>query len=298
MFLRISNFKTGVLLFKNMSKMKLSHYHTLKIENPKEFVYNVQINRPEKANAMNNTMWLEIRKCFDELNENPDCRVVVLSANGKFFTSGIDLYDMMNLGEEISKHDDIARKSKILRTFIKTYQDCLTALEKCDKPVLTSIHGGCIGGGVDLISAADIRYCTQDAWFQIKETEIGMAADVGTLQRMPKIIGNMSTFNELAFTARKFDSSEAKEIGFVSRIYNTKESMLEHVMNIASNIAIKSPVGVQMTKRSIIYSRDHTVQDGLNHIVNWNQILLQSEDFVKASMAVATKDKTPTFSKL
>ncbi|KAE9523915.1 hypothetical protein AGLY_015562 [Aphis glycines] len=299
MFLGISSFQKGVLFFRNISKISaMSQYHTLKIESPKEFVYSVQLNRPEKANAMNKAMWLEIGKCFNELNENTDCRVIVLSANGKYFTSGIDLFDLMNLGQEVANHDDIARKSKVLRCFIKTYQDCLTALEKCDKPVLTAIHNGCIGGGVDLVSAADIRYCTEDAWFQLKETEIGMAADVGTLQRMPKIIGSMSTFNELAFTARKFHSLEAKNIGFVTQVYDTKESMLENVMNIASDIASKSPVGVQMTKRSIIYSRDHTVQEGLDHIGDWNQILLQSEDFIKASMAVATKDKKPIFSKL
>ncbi|XP_025422612.1 delta(3,5)-Delta(2,4)-dienoyl-CoA isomerase, mitochondrial isoform X2 [Sipha flava] len=276
----------------------IAQYQTLKIDSPKEFVFNVQLNRPDKANAMNTPMWLEIGKCFNELHENPDCRAIVLSAEGKYFTSGIDLFDIMTLGEELANHDDIARKIKVLRKFIKTYQDCITAIEKCDKPVLAAIHNACIGGGVDLVSTTDMRYCTKDAWFQLKETEIGMAADVGTLQRMQKIIGSTSTFNELAFTARKFNSSEAKNIGFVSQVYDTKESLLENVMNIASDIANKSPVGIQMTKRSVIYSRDHTVQEGLDHIADWNQILLQSEDFIKAAMAAATKDKKPTFSKL
>ncbi|XP_050527716.1 delta(3,5)-Delta(2,4)-dienoyl-CoA isomerase, mitochondrial isoform X2 [Daktulosphaira vitifoliae] len=281
-----------------MSKFTTSNYHTLKIENTNDFIYSVQLNRPEKSNAMNTPMWIEIGKCFNELNDNPDCRVIILSGNGKFFTSGIDLYDIMNLGQEVMNHEDIARKSQVVRKFIMNYQNCITALEKCVKPVIAAVHGGCIGGGVDLICATDMRYCTNDAWFQLKETEIGMAADVGTLQRMPKIVRSMSLFNELAFTARKFGAPEAKSIGFVNEIFDAKESMLKSVNDIANDIASKSPVGIQMTKRSIVYSRDHTVQEGLDHIADWNQTLLQSEDFIKASMAVASKDKKPIFSKL
>lgn len=138
-----------------------------------------------------------------------------------------------------------------------------------------------------------MRYCTKDAWFQVKEVDIGLAADVGTLQRLPKIIGNDSLARELAFTARPFYADEAKEMGLVSRLFADKETMINRTLDVASLIASKSPIAIQGTKVNLIYSRDHTVAEGLQYIANWNQVMLQSEDIMKAFA-----DKSPVFSKL
>ncbi|XP_071449645.1 delta(3,5)-Delta(2,4)-dienoyl-CoA isomerase, mitochondrial [Hetaerina americana] len=276
----------------------LSNFETLAIKVPKPFVYHVELNRPEKLNAMNNKMWMEIGKCFDELSQHPECRAIVLSAAGKLFCAGIDLNDMSSMGAEIGEHDDVARRCKVLDKKIKAYQDSISSLEKCCKPVIGAIHSACVGGAVDLITAADIRYCSKDAWFQVKEVDIGMAADVGTLQRLPRAIGSSSLARELAFTARKMQASEAKDCGFVSRVFDDKESLVNGAIEIAADIASKSPVAVQGTKLNMVYSADHTIQEGLDHIRFRNMTMLQSEDFLEAVMAQATKGDPPKFSKL
>lgn len=129
----------------------------------------------------------ELGTCFDWLNDNPDCRVIVLSGSGKHFTAGIDLLDMLSLGQQLADVEEVARRGNLLGKMIKQYQDSISSLENCVKPVIACVHSACVGAGVDLITAADIRYCTKDAWFQVKEVDIGMAADVGTLQRLPKV---------------------------------------------------------------------------------------------------------------
>lgn len=271
-------------------------YETLSVSEHSPFVYHVELNRPKNLNAFNKTMWREIGEAFNHLGDNKDCRVVVLSAAGKLFTAGIDLTDASDLS--FSEDEDIARRCRNLYKVIKSYQASLSSLEKCPKPVICAMHGPCVGAGVDLASAADIRLCTSDAWFQIKEVDIGLAADVGTLQRLPKAIGSRSLVNELALTARKFLAAEAKECGFVSSVHPDKESMLKFALDMAIGIASKTPVAVQMTKMSLVYSRDHTVDESLEHIAMWNQALLQSEDFMKSAMAAATKSPLPPFAKL
>ncbi|KAJ9579715.1 hypothetical protein L9F63_004641, partial [Diploptera punctata] len=273
-------------------------FKTLAISVPNPFVYHVELNRPKKLNAMNNTMWLEIGECFTELDTDPDCRVIVLSGAGKLFCAGLDFSDAAEMGSKLAEHDDVARKCKVLYNQVKKYQESITSIEKCCKPVISAVHSACVGGAVDLITAADIRVCTNDAWFQVKEVDIGMAADVGTLQRLPRVIKSESLVRELAFTARKMMAPEAKESGLVSRLYEDKDSMIKGVIEMATEIAARSPVAIQGTKKSIIYSRDHTVQEGLDNIAVWNMVMLQSEDFMNATVAQATKSPPPTFSKL
>jgi Delta3,5-Delta2,4-dienoyl-CoA isomerase len=135
----------------------------------------------------------------------------------------MDLQDFMELGPRLAEIDDVARKCKIIEVMLKKYQDYISALERCSKPVIGAVHNACIGGALDLLTATDIRMCSSDAWFQVKEVEIGMAADVGTLQRLPRVIGNQSLVNELCLTARKMPATEAKDCGFVSQIFDNKE---------------------------------------------------------------------------
>lgn len=297
--------------------MSTTKFETLCVKFPKPFVAAVEFNRPERLNAFSKQMWEEIGLCFEGLGRNQDCRSIVLSANGKHFTAGIDLLDMLATGQQLADIEDLARKGKFFEIMIKKYQvsfffsefqliskiqfifqDSISSLENCDKPVIVCVHQACVGAGVDLITAADIRYCTKDAWFQVKEVDIGMAADVGTLQRLPKVIGNQSLVRELCFTARKMKSDEARAEGLVSRVFDTKESMLEEAIKLAELIASKSPLAVQATKRNIVYSMDRTNQDGLDQIREINKLNLQSEDFVNACIAQQSKDEMPIFAKL
>ncbi|XP_043202087.1 delta(3,5)-Delta(2,4)-dienoyl-CoA isomerase, mitochondrial-like, partial [Amphibalanus amphitrite] len=170
---------------------------------------------------------------------------------------------------------------------------------QCRKPVVAAIHGGCVGGGVDLVTAADIRLCSQDAFFQVKEVDIGLAADVGTLQRLPKVIGSRSLVNELCLTARRLGSQEALQCGLVSRVLSDRHSLTAAALSLAATIASKSPVAVQSTKLNLTYSRDHSVQEGLDHMVAWNGVMLQSEDIMKAATAAMDrKAPPPDFAKL
>lgn len=144
----------------------------------------------------------------------------------------------------------------------------MSSLEKCAKPVIAAIHSGCIGAGVNIITAADIRMCSKDAWFQIKEVDIGMAADVGVLQRLPKVIGNQSIVRELVFTARKFDSEEASRIGLLSKVYKDKEEMMKGAMEMAQTIARMGPIAVQATKECVVHALSYPTQEGLDKIVS------------------------------
>lgn len=278
--------------------MSSESYTTLNVTRPRDYVVQVELNRPEKRNAMNGAFFSEIGECFNKLSEDGDCRAVVLSGAGTLFTAGLDLTD---LGTVIAIREDpdldMSRKANKLRKFLTKWQEDFSQIEKCSKPVIAAIHSACVGGGVDMTAACDIRYCTEDAWFQIKEIDLGLAADLGTLQRFPKVIGNDSYARELAFTARKFYADEARQMGYVSRILPDKASLLEAALDTASLIASKSPIAVQGTKLSMVYSRDHSVQEGLDHIAVWNQSMLQSEDMIEAAGASMQK-REAKFSKL
>ncbi|CAI9553079.1 unnamed protein product [Staurois parvus] len=292
----------AVLGLRNMSSeagLASYSYETLKVTAPRDHIFHVEINRPEKRNAMNKAFWREMVLCFRALSDDTSCRAVVISGAGKMFTSGIDLTD---LAGDFLQHEeeDTARIAWNVRKKIKDYQESFSAIEKCTKPVIAAIHNGCIGGGVNLITACDIRYCSQDAWFQVKEVDVGLAADVGALQRLPSIIGNRSLVNELAFTARKMMSDEALNSGLVSRVFPDKSSLLLASLDLATEIASRSPVAVQGTKINLIYSRDHSVQESLDYMANWNMSMLQTEDIMKSAQAVLQKKspKDVTFSKL
>lgn len=275
------------------------NYESIQVTSAQKHVLHVQLNRPEKRNAMNRAFWRELVECFQKISKDSDCRAVVVSGAGKMFTSGIDLMDMAT---DILQPpgDDVARIAWYLRDLISQYQKTFTVIEKCPKPVIAAIHGGCIGGGVDLISACDIRYCTQDAFFQVKEVDVGLAADVGTLQRLPKVIGNRSLVNELTFTARKMMADEALDSGLVSRVFPDKDVMLNAAFALAADISSKSPVAVQGSKINLIYSRDHSVDESLDYMATWNMSMLQTQDIIKSVQAAMEKkdSKSITFSRL
>jgi 2,4-dienoyl-CoA reductase (NADPH2) len=257
-----------------------------------DHIATIRLNRPDKANAMNLAMWHEIRQAFKWVDATPEARVAVLEGEGKLFTSGIDLQMMMGMGDQI-QNDCEARTRENLRQVIIDLQDTLTSLERCRKPVLAAVHGACIGGGIDLITCADMRYCSSDATFSIKEIDIGMTADVGTLQRLPRLIGE-GMARELAYTGRKFDATEALQMKLVNRVFDTRESLQKGVQEIAASIAAKSPLSIRGVKEMITYARDHSVADGLNFVATWNAAMLLSNDLQEAMMANMGKRK-PTF---
>ncbi len=252
----------------------------------------VRINRPAKANAMSREVWEELRIAFDWIDAEPTLRAAILAGNGAHFCSGIDLAMMVGIADEVDG-DCEGRKREKLRRVILDLQDTLTSLERCRKPVLAAVHGACIGGGIDLICCADMRYCSADATFSIKEVDIGMTADVGTLQRLPKLIGE-GLVRELAYTARNFGAQEAREAGLVNRVFDNGEALLAGVREIAALIASKSPLSVRGTKEMISYARDHSVADSLNYIATWNAAMLMSSDLTEAMMAGMQK-QTPKF---
>eukprot|EP00041_Stephanoeca_diplocostata_P017448 m.351630 g.351630 ORF g.351630 m.351630 type:complete len:185 (-) comp20702_c0_seq18:121-675(-) len=178
-------------------------------------------------------------------------------------------------------------------------QDAFSAIEKCTKPTIAAIHGHCIGAGIDLASACDIRHASACAKFSIKEVDVGMAADLGTLQRMPKICGNDSLLRELVYTARVFKPAEAVTLGMVSKVAETNgpEGVREQALALSSVIAAKSPTAVAGSKCSLSFSREHSTADGLEHVLALNTALLQTSD-IPAILQHAAKNDTPAFASL
>ena len=254
-------------------------------------VAHVQINRPEKINAMNAEFWSEIREIFAWVEDTAEVRVVVLSGAGKHFSSGIDLMLLAQVAGLLGK--EVGRNARTLKRKIEELQSSFNAVDECSKPVIAAIQGYCLGGAIDLISACDMRYSTTDAQFAIKEVDIGMAADVGTLQRLPHIIGD-GIMRELAYTGRIVEGEEAQRIGLVNRTYPDQEALMAGVFEIARSIAQKSPIAIQGSKEMIRYMRDHSIADGLNYIATWNAAMLQSED-LRVAMAAHMNKQAPEF---
>ncbi|MCQ4326084.1 enoyl-CoA hydratase [Stutzerimonas stutzeri] len=265
----------------------MTEYQAFRVELADK-IARVVINRPEKINAMNADFWSEIIDIFDWIDATDAVRVVVLSGAGQHFSSGIDLQLLAQAGSQLGS--DVGRNAEQLRRKILSLQASFNAVDNCRKPVIAAIQGYCLGGAIDLISACDMRYSTTDAKFSIKEIDMGMAADVGTLQRLPRIIGD-GMMRELAFTGRTIDGEEARAIGLVNRTYADHQAMMEAVLGLAGEIAAKSPVAIRGTKEMIRYMRDHRVDDGLEYIATWNAAMLQSTDLKVAIAAHMSKQK-------
>lgn len=252
----------------------------------------VCINRPKKANALNATAWREMRHIFTALDADSGVRVIVLSGEGKHFCSGIDLSLLMSIRQNSADSDEGRQREKI-RQFAKELQAPIDAIESCRKPVLAAIHNACVGGGVDIVSACDMRYATEETFFAIAEIDMGMVADLGTLQRLPKLIGEGIT-RELAFTGRRMYGAEAKDHHLVNHLYPDKETMMADVTETARMIASKSPLSIRGTKEVMNFGRDHTVADGLEFVATWNAGMILSKDLNEAFMANIEK-RAPNF---
>ena len=254
-----------------------------------DHVVEIRFNRPDKLNTMVPEFWTEIIEVFEEIAATPSVRAVIIASTGKHFTAGMDLSVFGSLAHADGTTDR-ARISERLRRTVRETQESFNVIEACRVPVLAAIQGGCVGGGVDLVTACDMRYCTADAFFCIQEINIGMVADVGTLQRLPHLIP-AGMVRELAYTGRRFKAEEAKASGLVNAVYPDQAAMLEAVRAIAHEIAGKSPLAVHGTKEVLKYTRDHSVADGLEYIALWNAGMLLTEDM--AEQMQANKEKRP-----
>ena len=209
-------------------------------------VATIELDRPERANAMELAMWGELREAMRWLDETPEARVGVLSGAGKHFTSGIDLGLLAGMQAQI-RDDCDGRAREKLRRLILDMQDTLSSIERCRKPVIAAIHGACVGGGIDLVTACDLRYCSADAYFSVKEIDVGLTADVGTLQRLPHIVGEGAA-RELAYTGRRLSGAEAKELRLVNQCYPDRDALMAAMRELAAALAAKPPLALRGCK--------------------------------------------------
>ena len=207
-------------------------------------VFTLSLNRPSRGNAFNMQMWHELQETFQAADGDHSVRVIVLTGNSASFSTGMDLSVFAEMQKLAHAEPCEGRKREALSNFIQFLQDAISAPEVCAIPVIAAISGYCIGGAVDLITSCDLRYCTDDSTFCIKETDLAMVADIGTLQRLPKLIGDQQT-RELAYTGRTITGSEAQSLGLVLKSFATEEMMRQHVDKTARAIAEKSPLTVR-----------------------------------------------------
>jgi len=264
-------------------------YTTLLILSAAEHVYECRLNRPDKKNALNEAVWDEMRDFFTRVAVDSRCRVIMLTAAGSMFCSGLDIMAPATRHLAEQSDTDLAHKALIVRQTGKLWQDSFTVIEKCGKTVIGCSHGLSVGAGVEMVSAADIRFCTADAKFRLGQVDIGIPPDVGGCQRFPKLVGNQSLVRELILSCRNFSAQEALSFGFLSRVCETKEAMYEEALVLAKTIAGKSPVATLGAKTFLNYSRDHSVDESLEYAITWNQCMLQTRDMPTAAMALMSK---------
>ena len=242
------------------------------------------LNRPDKANAMSEAMWRELPQAAAWLNTQRQVRVVILAGSGRHFTAGIDLDVLSSLSQRVLGPGCPARAREFLREWIIGAQASISAIESIRVPVIAAIQGACIGAGIDLIAACDLRHATVDAKFSIRELDLAVVADVGTVQRLRHIVGHARTA-ELTYSAETFTGARAETIGLVSAAHADGEALMAAVDALAANLAAKSPLTVRGVKQNLLYSRDHTVAEGLEYAAGWNAAMLISADLGEAVSA-------------
>ena len=258
-------------------------------------VAHVVMKRPEKRNSMIREFWEELPQLVNDIDNGSKARVIVIASEGPHFTSGLDT----SLFGDLAKSDAKTKEERALQAQLIFYyevirlQKTFTALEAARIPIIAAIQGGCIGGGLDLITACDIRYASKDACFTLFDTNLAMTADVGTFPRLAKLIPE-GYVKEMAYTGKRITASEAHRFGLINEIYNTHEEMLEEVISIAEDIASKAPLAIHGCKKIINYSRDHSTNDTLDYIALWNASQFKIEEITEAILAIKEK-RVPKF---
>ncbi len=244
-------------------------------------IAHIVLNRPDEFNTMTPEFWRDLPTIVDEISDRGTSRVIVVSSTGKHFSAGMDISVFTDGSLEDGDDVELGRARANFRYQVLHLQDTFTAFERARMPVLAAVQGGVVGGAVDMVTAADCRYATEDAWFCIEEINIGMTADVGTLQRLPKLIPE-GVVREMAYTGERMPASRAKEVGLVNEVYADQPAMLDAVMSIAERIASRSPLAVHGTKEMINYTRDHSVEDSLRYMATWQTGMFQPTDLIES----------------
>jgi enoyl-CoA hydratase len=255
-------------------------------------IAHLQLNRPEAYNSMSREFWREFPDAIRALDTTAEARVLVISSSGKHFCAGMDL-EVFTQPDPDMFQGEAGRRAEAMRRLVQQLQACFSVLEEVRMPVITAIQGGCIGGALDLVCASDMRYCTKDAFFTVKETEIGMTADLGTLQRLPQLVAP-GLARELAYTGRKMLAAEAVTSGFVNEVFDDQDQMLSGVMKIAELISQRSPLAVTGCKQMINYARDHSTADSLSYMATWQAGMFQPADMMQ-TFAAKMSGKQPDF---
>jgi len=256
-------------------------------------VAHLKMSRPEQLNSMIPEFWNELPQAIEELETANGTRVIVISSSGKHFSSGMDL-SVFQSGEHLRTASAFDRER--LRRLVLKLQDSFNCLESCRVPVIVAVQGGCIGAGVDMVCACDLRFATASAFFNIQEINLAMMADLGTLQRLPRLIPE-GIARELAFTGDKLPAERAKAIGFVNDVFENEEEMLMKVMEIATRISARSPLAVSASKEAINYARDHAVHDSLRHAADLQSAIFDGGEVQECLKAKGEK-REPAFSEL
>ena len=246
-----------------------------------EGVAHVELARPEKFNAMDKDMFAAIGDAFRALGRDPAVRAILLSGRGRHFTAGLDLE---YASKQFPKSQDPGRAAEARLRHIEWLQDAFGAAEEARAPVIAAIHGGCIGAGVDLAAACDLRVASADAFFQIAEVDVAITADLGTLQRLGYLIPQ-GVLRELTYTGRRMGAEEAARHGLVNEIAANRDACIAAGMALARTIAAKSPLAVAGAKKSLNHSRGRTVEEGLRDVALWNAATLVSADLTEAIRA-------------
>lgn len=257
-------------------------------------VAHIRLDRPEALNAMDRSFWNTLPALIADIDDHARARCIVVSSTGRHFCAGMDLSVFTGGGEGGGEGvtppsgSDPAIAGESFRRHVHHLQDTFSCLDRARMPVLAAVQGGCIGAGVDMVSACDIRWCTEGAFFQIQEINIGMTADVGSFPRLCKLIPE-GWVRELAYTGRRLGAAQAERIGLVNAVFDTHEAMLDHVLATAREIAAKSPLAVAGSKTMINYARDHSIADGLDYIATWQAGMFAPAHMAEAFAAKAQK---------
>lgn len=251
-----------------------------------DHVAHVVLNRPDELNTMVPEFWNDLPRIVSDLSDEGTTRAVVISSTGKHFSAGMDL--SVFTGSGLMSDAEAGRRNATFSLLVRKLQESFTALERTRMPVLAAVQGGCIGGAVDMVCAADMRYATQDAFFVIQETNIGMTADVGTLQRLPKLIPD-GVAREMVYTGRRMTAQRALEVGLVNEVFPDQEALVSGVLAIAAEIATKSPLTIWGAKEALVYARDHAVSDSLHQISLWQTGAFQPADMMESFAAKGEK---------
>ncbi len=264
-------------------------YQALSVEHT-DGVMTVTLLGPGKGNAMGPEFWAELPKVMDEINRMADVRCILFRGSGDHFSYGLDLGQMMPHLGKMTTGTVVAHQRVDLMAQIRQMQSGFQKMHESAKPVIAAVHGWCIGGGLNMIAAADIRLCSRDAKFSLREAKLAITPDIGGLQFLPTIIGQGFT-REMAFTGADYDAAFAERTGLVNHVYDTPEQLFEAAQMLASQIADNPATAVQGAKRVLNYSLNKSIEDGLQYVAVWNSSQLQSDDFDEAMQATLEKRK-------